>query len=205
MSRRGKIPWNKGIKTGDQLTDDGRQRIVESTSKHWADPEWAAEQAKSIRARPGQKKRGYETNKYSGESHWNAGRPAHNRKEPIVRECMAQGCAEIISTPPSLTRIRFCSTSCQAKTTNRRSDTSLYDWGDDPYGGDWPQVRLEIRTRDNNTCKNCNHRGGRLEVHHLCYDRSCRDRAHLVTLCPTCHQGGHRRGHWPITLGNAAS
>ena len=177
-------------------------RSLEKTQALWADPEWAAQQAKHLKQKPGQKRRGYQAGKHKGEDHWRTGKSSWNKKDPVVRVCAAEGCENVISTPPSLVRIRFCSHSCQARTTNRRDWSSRYDWGDNPYGGDWPETRERIWQRDGHRCLACGKRAQRLEAHHLCYDRSCRDTTHLVTLCSRCHQGGHRRGAWPIELGH---
>ncbi len=173
----------------------------EKLKRLWADPEWAAKQREFIKGKPGQKKRGAPPGKYKGKNHWNAGRPAHNKVEWIDRECLREDCVNIVSTPPSLLRVRFCSHSCQAKTTNKRK---IYlDWSHtgDPYGNDWIQLRDSILERDGNKCVlACDKPGKRLEVHHLCYDATCRDESHVVTLCSKCHQGGHRRELWPIEL-----
>ena len=189
---KGQTAWNKG-KSTTYLADK------------WADPEWAAEQRKRLGGKPGQKKRGYDAGRHKGESHWNTGRPAHNRKEPVIRECLAEGCKTVISTSPSLARVRFCSNGCQAKTTNRRRLHPDIPHTGDEYGNDWVQLRERVLKRDGNECVlKCENPGKRLEAHHLCYDAACRDEGHVVTLCSRCHQGGHRRGLWPIELGKAA-
>ncbi len=82
---------------------------------------------------------------------------------------------------------------------------NLIQWPDGPhvseYGPDWLEFRQEILKRDNYRCVlGCAKPGKRLEVHHLCYEPSCRNKGHMVTLCSTCHQGGHRRRAWPIEL-----
>ena len=169
----------------------------------WADPEWAAKQGESLKQKPGQKTRGIKAG--TGVT-WKTGKPAWNVKPRILKTCAGIECANLIANPPSLARIRFCSQSCQARTTNRtRFDREHTDVGD-AYGADWPRVRNRILARDDNECQLTHLHGNRpagkrLEVHHLCYDTACRDERHLVTLCSRCHQGGHRRQAWPIGLG----
>ncbi|KKN86849.1 hypothetical protein LCGC14_0264080 [marine sediment metagenome] len=180
---RGHMPWNKG-KSTDYMADK------------WEDPEWAEKQREALGGKPGQKKRGRKVG-----LHFPTGKPAWNRKEHIIRECLADGCINVVDTPPSLARVRYCSTSCQAKTTNKFKLRVDWPHTGDPYGNDWIPLRNSILERDGNKCVlACDKPGKRLEVHHLCYDATCRDESHVVTLCSKCHQGGHRRELWPIEL-----
>jgi 5-methylcytosine-specific restriction endonuclease McrA len=166
-------------------------------------PGWTKEaREKAVKALEAKRATGW-VNSASTGKHWKTNKTAWNAKDPVVRQCSRPGCGSIISTPPSLTRVRFCSTSCQARTTNRKRPDGVPG---DVYGEDWPQVRQGILARDRYTCRLVNLHDGkraakRIEVHHLCYDAACRDETHLVTLCSRCHQGGHRRQAWPVALG----
>ena len=171
----------------------------ERMKERWADSEWAAQQSDLVReGRKFGKKGGTE-----GKT-WITGKPSWNRKEPIVRECARDGCEEIISTPPSLVRIRFCSNSCQARTTNvglkhPGRQGKWQDWDGQPYDKNWPKIRKAIKNRDK-CCRICNEVKSNMDVHHVCYDRKCRDWGHLVLLCRSCHITGHRRQVWPTDL-----
>jgi hypothetical protein len=167
--------------------------------ERWADPEWAAQRAESI-------SKGRKVGKKGGTQGktWTTGKPAWNKKEHIIRECAREGCIEIIDTPPSLARIKFCSTSCQASTTNigrKRTDlkSKWQDWDGQPYDKNWPKIREAIRERDK-CCRICFLVKRHMDVHHVCYDRKCRDWDHLVLLCRSCHITGHRRQLWPVRL-----
>ncbi len=195
---KGQIPWNKG-KTGVQ-TAWNKGRSTAYMADKWDDPEWAAEQRKRLGGKSGQKKRGPKAG-----TTWKTGKPAWNRKEPVVRECAAEGCTTVVTTPPSLARVRFCSGSCGAKNSRRRFLSPDIPHTGDEYGNDWVQLRRRVLERDGNECVlRCESPGRRLEAHHLCYDATCRDEGHVVTLCSKCHQGGHRREWWPVELGRAA-
>jgi DEAD/DEAH box helicase domain-containing protein len=71
-------------------------------------------------------------------------------------------------------------------------------WGSDPnaYGKGWPELRLKILSRDQNTCRACGKTfsPAELQVHHIRPFRTFADPAlanmpsNLVTLCPTCHR-----------------
>ncbi len=192
--------WSKGRRDlGDRLTDEGRQTIAESASNRWEDLEWSTQQREALKQKPGQDKRGPKLG-----TTWKTGKPAWNTKPRILKTCAGHDCTNLLSNPPSLARIRFCSNSCQARTTNRRNPI---DQTSDGYSVDWPQIRQRILERDNNECQLAHLHGKRpagkrLEVHHLCHDAACRDDTHLVTLCSRCHQGGHRRQAWPLELAN---
>lgn len=197
---KGCIPWNKGKEAGDQLTEDGRQRISESSSRRWDDEDWAVQQRQRLSKKVGQQKRGPKVG-----TTWTTGRPAWNRKEHLIRECLREGCTNMIDTPPSLSRIRFCSTSCQASTTNiglkhPNNKGKWQDWDGQPYDKNWPKIRVAINDRDK-CCQVCSKVKRYMDVHHICYDRACRDWNHLKLLCRSCHITGHRRQKWPVSLG----
>lgn len=205
---KGQVAWNRGRQDlGDRLTDEGRQTIAESSSNRWNDEDWATQQREALKGKPGQKTRGIKAG--TGVT-WKTGKPSWNIKPRILKTCAGIDCANLMSNPPSLARIRFCSQRCQALTTNRtRPDRDHTDVGDQ-YGSDWPQVRDRILKRDHRQCQLAHRHGNRpagkrLEVHHLCHDATCRDETHLVTLCSRCHQGGHRRMAWPLELSPTAS
>jgi hypothetical protein len=75
------------------------------------------------------------------------------------------------------------------------------DYVGDPYGGYWPKLREKIFKRDKYRCiMRCEKPGKRLEAHHVCYDPTCRDETHILTLCSKCHQRGHRKYVWPLQI-----
>lgn len=57
-----------------------------------------------------------------------------------------------------------------------------------PNSAAWKSKRAKIIAREKCRCRHC-HRSGRLEVHHLNYDRLGHERlSDLVALCPKCHR-----------------
>jgi len=124
--------------------------------------------------------------------HWKTGKPAHNRKEPVVRVCHYPGCEVVISTPPSLARIKGCS-----KAHYRVPQAGQV------YSSDWPAIREAAWQRDGFRCLACGGDNPRLECHHLDYDKLNNEMENLATLCSRCHQGGHRRNVWPADLKQA--
>ena len=72
--------------------------------------------------------------------------------------------------------------------------------GRDPYyGGDWHEQRRRVLKRDGYKCVICGktkkENGRELDVHHIKSHRVVKENyiSNLVTLCPKCHQGIHRR------------
>lgn len=62
------------------------------------------------------------------------------------------------------------------------------------YGPEWPLISLDIRHRDNYTCRSCRATGCRLNVHHILeVDMGgTHDQSNLITLCSKCHVRGHK-------------
>lgn len=68
---------------------------------------------------------------------------------------------------------------------------------------DWTSKRLVAIRRDNKECQACKARGrvstGRLVVHHIktleAYPELALDLDNLITLCHSCHEMVHGRGH----------
>lgn len=75
-----------------------------------------------------------------------------------------------------------------------------------PYPPEWTEeLKYRIRKRDNFTCQLCGtHRNkfkkehkGRLEVHHIDYDKQNCAEDNLTSLCSSCHKKtGENRDHW---------
>lgn len=114
-----------------------------------------------------------------------------NWKPKVIRECHYPDCNVEIVTPPSLARVKAC---CQQHQYIPKNN------GSKPYTVDWPRIREAVWERDEYRCVACGRKLKRLECHHLDYDKLNNDFENLVTLCPRCHQGGHRRNVWPIRL-----
>lgn len=75
-------------------------------------------------------------------------------------------------------------------------DNWLYSQTKEFYGLEFSfQLKERIRDRDGRICQFCerteaeNRRkyGGRLDVHHIDYDKGHNDEANLVSLCKSCH------------------
>lgn len=127
---------------------------------------------------------------------WKTDKSAWNRKEPVVRVCHYPGCEVVITTPPSLARIKACCQQHQYIPKDRR---------DSPYTADWPVIRVAVWERDGYRCLTCSRQPKRPECHHLDYNKLNNDQANLATQCSGCHQGGHRRNIWPIGLSRRVS
>ena len=57
----------------------------------------------------------------------------------------------------------------------------------------WAKKRSRVHMRSGYRCEWCGGRG-RLQVHHLTYERLGHERlSDLVDLCPRCHRGAHNR------------
>lgn len=70
--------------------------------------------------------------------------------------------------------------------------------GDEPPTEAWDDLRVDVFRRDEWTCRNCEHRGGRLgdadlHAHHVVPvgngGRTATE--NLVTLCASCHRAAH--------------
>lgn len=66
------------------------------------------------------------------------------------------------------------------------------------YGpGFSPFVKKQVLQRDNYTCEYCKTRGGRLDIHHIDYDKENNDMNNLITLCHKHHNWTlHKREYW---------
>lgn len=131
----------------------------------------------------------------SGEDSWHY--------EKVSLDCSYCG-DDIEKQPYMLERSseHFCSRECQSKWQsesgiNTGKNSPLWKGGGRYYGPNWPQVRKEIRERDNQTCQNCGIEFDEYEsgpaVHHI---KKLRDfdtykeankRENLVSLCQSCH------------------
>jgi phage pi2 protein 07 len=68
------------------------------------------------------------------------------------------------------------------------------------YVSNWHELRKEIYTRDNWTCRECGkkcHNGVVIQCHHIDYDTSNNNFENLVTLCKGCHlKTNYKREDW---------
>jgi len=79
---------------------------------------------------------------------------------------------------------------------NNLRENNLWQSSPNQYGKNWPRIRLEVITRDENRCQICglSFNSHSLHVHHKTPFRSYSDpeianESHnLITLCPTCHK-----------------
>ena len=49
------------------------------------------------------------------------------------------------------------------------------------------RVRKSVKIRDNNTCQECKKTTGKLDVHHIDYNKYNNQTSNLITLCASCH------------------
>ncbi len=62
----------------------------------------------------------------------------------------------------------------------------------------WGQLRKKVLGRDGWLCRICGADiDGRLNVHHIDYDRRHNYGRNLVTLCSCCHKAVHNEGYQP--------
>lgn len=62
-----------------------------------------------------------------------------------------------------------------------------------PYGPEWtPWLRELIKERDDNTCRVCGHSGGKIDVHHIDFDKNHNTPDNLICLCASCHGKANR-------------
>lgn len=70
---------------------------------------------------------------------------------------------------------------------------------------EYKEFRDNVLLRDNYTCQECGHRGGKLHVHHIKpwgpFPSVRYDVSNGVTLCPPCHYLKHRNTPRPSTAG----
>ena len=71
----------------------------------------------------------------------------------------------------------------------------------EPYSPDFTKyLRMRIRERDGCKCVLCGSTG-KLDVHHINYDKSDSDPSNLITLCGSCHiRTNHNRSLWESGL-----
>ena len=82
------------------------------------------------------------------------------------------------------------------KLVDNLQENNLWQSSPNQYGKDWPKIRLEVITRDENRCQICglSFNSQSLHVHHKTPFRSYSDpeianeRHNLITLCPICHK-----------------
>jgi hypothetical protein len=57
-----------------------------------------------------------------------------------------------------------------------------------PYGKEWTRwLRQAIRQRDGNACRFCSRTHGKMDVHHIDFDKDNNTPTNLICLCASCH------------------
>lgn len=76
--------------------------------------------------------------------------------------------------------------------------------GSEPYSIDWNRrLRRQIRNRDNNQCQICRkiNFDKKLDVHHIDYNKTNCKENNLITLCKRCHRRTNfNREYWRVIL-----
>lgn len=77
------------------------------------------------------------------------------------------------------------------------------------YAPNWHELRKEIYTRDNWTCRECGkkcHNGVVIQCHHIDYNTNNNDTNNLITLCKGCHlKTNFKRKDWELYFKNRLS
>ncbi len=111
------------------------------------------------------------------------------------------------------TRLKYCSFPCLRKSRYEKErsrikvkietgtiDTHLYHG----YGKDWPLIALDVKYRDNYTCRSrgCESNDD-LVVHHIVgyLTGGTNDLENLITLCRSCHSRGHGLNVFKFKMG----
>ncbi len=90
----------------------------------------------------------------------------------------------------------FCSRTCTGKwASENKSGSNSYAWKgpekrkNETYSPEWtPQLRTQIRRRDDFNCQACSRFQRALDVHHIDGDKWNCDPGNLISLCRSCHR-----------------